>query len=99
MLLDTFILYLDTRSQDMVRIIDLQEDTPIDSEVQHFRQPALWALIGFVAFLSWRGATEQPVFGRPFGSSPAPDWMTLIIVAVFGIIFPLFFPSSISQSG
>jgi hypothetical protein len=75
----------------MVRIIDLERETALYSEVQHFRQPLLWALIAFITFLSWWGAVEQLVLGRPFGSNPASDELMLIILVVFGIIFPAFF--------
>lgn len=75
----------------MVRIIDLEHETLFYSEMQYFRQPLLWVLIAFISFLSWWGAVEQLILGRPFGSNPASDELMLIILVVFGILFPAFF--------
>ena len=60
-------------------------------EVQHFRQPLLWALLLAIAGLCIYGAVQQLILGKPFGSNPAPDTGMIIIVIVFGAGFPLLF--------
>ncbi|AKB78361.1 hypothetical protein MSHOH_1878 [Methanosarcina horonobensis HB-1 = JCM 15518] len=61
-------------------------------EVQKMDQ--VWIrLIGIPVVLSWYGAYQQLFLHRPFGNNPAPDWMMLVLLLVFGILFPLFFYS------
>ncbi|MEA2095626.1 MAG: DUF6141 family protein [Candidatus Cloacimonadota bacterium] len=62
-------------------------------EVQQFRQIWIWFLIILLAGIAWYSFFQQIIFGKPFGSNPAPDlamWITLIAV---GIGIPLFFYS------
>jgi len=33
----------------------------------------------------------QIVIGKPFGTNPAPDILVLILLVIFGIIFPVWF--------
>lgn len=62
-------------------------------EVQRFRQWWVWLLVLLVAGISWLGFIQQIVLKKPFGNNPAPDSVMLIILAVFGILFPYLFYS------
>lgn len=64
---------------------------PIYREVQHFRQWWLWVLVGGTTGVSAWGFTQQIILGRPFGQNPGPDWLVILIGAVFGLAFPVFF--------
>jgi hypothetical protein len=41
--------------------------------------------------LCWWGYLQQIIFGEPWGSKPAPDWMMWLIWIVFGFGLPVFF--------
>ncbi|NYT07960.1 MAG: hypothetical protein GKC05_06880 [Methanomicrobiales archaeon] len=60
-------------------------------EVQQFRQIWIVLIVAFVAALAWYTFAVQILLGEPFGTNPAPDIVVLIILAVFGIAFPLWF--------
>jgi hypothetical protein len=60
-------------------------------EVQRFSQWWLWLLMIGIAGLTWYGFIQQIVFGKPFGSNPAPNAVMWILWIVFGIGFPLLF--------
>jgi len=65
----------------------------IFSEVQRFRQWWVWILVLFVTGVAWYGAVQQIVLKKPFGNNPAPDTVMIVIWAVFGVLFPIFFLS------
>lgn len=62
-------------------------------EVQKFRQWWVWLLIYGGAALPWYGFVQQIIFGRPWGTNPAPDWMMWLIWLLIGIGMPIFFHS------
>ena len=71
-----------------------QEPPPVlFREVQRFKQPWLWIIIYGIAALAWYGFVQQIIFGRPFGSNPAPDWMMWLLLLLIGVGLPWFFHS------
>jgi hypothetical protein len=60
-------------------------------EVQQFRQFWIVLIVGFLAVLAWYSFAVQILLGEPFGTHPAPDFVVLIILVVFGIAVPLWF--------
>jgi hypothetical protein len=62
-------------------------------ETQRFTQPWLVLLIAAVVIGIWVMFVVQIVLGRPVGDNPAPDWAMWLLLAVFGVAFPLFFAS------
>ena len=60
-------------------------------EVQRFRHPTLWLILGGVAALLWVATLTQLVLGRPFGDRPASDAELLVGWFVFGAGLPLLF--------
>jgi len=60
-------------------------------EVQQFRQIWIVLIVGFLAVLAWYSFAVQIILGEPFGTNPAPDTVVLIILAIFGIAFPVWF--------
>lgn len=62
-------------------------------EVQKMDQLWVRLAVGILAVISWYGAYQQLVLRKPFGNNPAPDWIMLVLLLVFGTIFPLFFHS------
>lgn len=62
-------------------------------EVQKMDQLWVKLIVGVPVVISWYGAYQQLFLRKPFGNNPAPDWMMLVLLLVFGIIFPLFFYS------
>jgi hypothetical protein len=62
-------------------------------EVQKMDQLWVRFIVGIPVVFSWHGAYQQLFLRKPFGTNPAPDWMILALLLVFGIIFPLFFYS------
>jgi len=67
------------------------DELVVFSEEQRFRQTWILILIALVAGIAWYSFIRQIVFGEPFGTNPAPDIVVLVIFAVFGIIFPVWF--------
>ena len=62
-------------------------------EVQKMDQLWIRIAVGIPVVISWYGAYQQLILRKPFGNNPAPDWMMLVLLVVFGAIFPLFFHS------
>jgi len=62
-------------------------------EVQKMNQMWVWLIVAIPIIISWYGAYQQLLLGKPFGNNPAPDWMILLYFLIFGILFPLFFYS------
>lgn len=62
-------------------------------EVQKMNQSWIWLIIAIPVVLSWYGAYQQLLLGKPYGDNPAPDWMMLLLFLVLGILFPVFFYS------
>jgi hypothetical protein len=60
-------------------------------EVQRFKQLWLWAILLIPTAVSWYIFVQQIVLGRPQGHNPAPDWLTAVLLAIFGLGFPIFF--------
>jgi hypothetical protein len=60
-------------------------------EVQQFRQIWIVLIVAFLAAIAWYTFAVQIILGEPFGTNPAPDIVVLIILAIFGIAFPLWF--------
>jgi len=67
------------------------DDLVVFSEEQRFRQIWILILIAFIAVIAWYSFFHQIIRGEPFGNNPASDSVVLIILAVFGIIFPAWF--------
>lgn len=66
---------------------------PLFREVQRFGQVWIVMIVGGIAVLMWWAAIQQLVLKQPFGDRPAPDVVLVISVAVFGVLFPVFFLS------
>ncbi len=62
-------------------------------EVQKMDQLWVRLVVGITVVISWYGAYQQLFLRKPFGNNPAPDWMIIVFLLVFGVIFPLFFYS------
>lgn len=62
---------------------------PLFREKQHFRQPLLWALILLTSGISIFSTISQEVFSRPIGNNPPPDWLSIILMIVFGVALPV----------
>jgi hypothetical protein len=58
-------------------------------ESQAFRHPGVWALVAIPICGAWFAAIWQLLLGRNFGDNPAPDWVLLAVVAVVGVLLPL----------
>ncbi|MDK2946979.1 MAG: hypothetical protein PWQ63_139 [Methanolobus sp.] len=69
---------------------DGSADSVIFREVQKFRQIWLMALLLVTTGITWYGAIDQLLYGRPFGSNPVSDKGMVAILIGMGIIFPLF---------
>ncbi|MCR4438450.1 MAG: DUF6141 family protein [bacterium] len=65
--------------------------TPLVREVQHFRQPWLWAIVLLLAGWRWYVLLVQVVMGIRAGGHPAPDVVVLILWLVFGVGLVAFF--------
>ncbi|UCC60180.1 MAG: hypothetical protein JSV02_10735 [Dehalococcoidia bacterium] len=60
-------------------------------ETQHFRQVWLWLLTLGISGITFYAMVQQLILGTPFGDNPASDMVLIIIVIVFGFMFPVFF--------
>jgi hypothetical protein len=60
-------------------------------ETQRYTQPWLWLILMGVSAGTWYGAWQQLGRGVPFGTNPAPDGALMVILVIFGVLFPLFF--------
>ncbi len=58
-------------------------------EVQYMRHPALLAVVGVIAALMWISFVQQIIYGVPFGTNPAPDWVMWLFVLLFGVGLPV----------
>ncbi|MBC7185845.1 MAG: hypothetical protein H5U38_02315 [Calditrichaeota bacterium] len=65
--------------------------TPLVREVQHFRQPWLWALVLLLAGFSWYVLVAQILMGIRMGNHPAPDVVAVILWLIFGVGLVAFF--------
>lgn len=74
-----------------VNIVNRDNTEILFREVQHFRQIWLWLLLLAISGVCIYAMVEQLILREPFGSDPAPDVVLIIIVAVFGLGFPLLF--------
>jgi hypothetical protein len=61
------------------------------SEVHQFRQPWILILVGGIAGIAWYSFIRQVIVGDPFGSNPVSDTGVIVILVIFGIIFPVWF--------
>ncbi|MFD2045068.1 DUF6141 family protein [Ornithinibacillus salinisoli] len=59
-------------------------------ETQRPRQILWWVLILLPATFMWYWFIQQIINGVPVGNKPAPDVVTIIFWAIFGIVFPVF---------
>jgi hypothetical protein len=75
------------------RRLDVNAGYSVYTEIQRFRQLWVWILVLFVTGMAWYGAVQQIVLKKPFGNNPAPDTVMIVIWAVFGVLFPVFFYS------
>lgn len=62
-------------------------------EVQKINQIWICLIVAIPVVISWYGAYQQLLLGKPFGNNPAPDGMMFLLLLVFGVLFPLFFYS------
>ncbi|MCX6693164.1 MAG: DUF6141 family protein [Methanomicrobiales archaeon] len=60
-------------------------------EKQSFRQLLLWAFLLAIAIISWYALLSSLLLSIPIGTKPAPLEVSLLICAVFGVLFPIFF--------
>lgn len=58
-------------------------------EVQHFNQWWALAVVAGLALAGWWAFVEQIVMGQPWGNSPAPDAVVLLMWLVFGVGLPV----------
>ncbi|MBT2599925.1 MULTISPECIES: DUF6141 family protein [Oceanobacillus] len=68
----------------------MQVNQTLFHETQRFRQIWIWILILIIALDMWYEFIQQIIFGKTVGSNPAPDVVTIVFWALFGIIFPVF---------
>ena len=60
-------------------------------EVQRFSQPWLWVIILVITGVTWWAVIQQLLMGKPFGTSPGPNWLVMVFLGVLGFGFPWFF--------
>ena len=58
-------------------------------EVQYMRHPALLTFVAIIAAFMWISFVRQVIYGIPFGTNPAQDWVLWVFVLVFGIGLPV----------
>ena len=51
----------------------------------------LWTIVFATAALGWWSFIQQIIFGRSFGSNPAPDWGVWLLWLAIGLGLPLLF--------
>lgn len=59
-------------------------------EQQKFDQLWVQLLIFVPVAIVWYGAIQQLVMGVPFGNNPASDNGMLLLLIIFGVLFPVF---------
>ena len=62
-------------------------------EVQHVRQPWIWALVMGISGFQWYVFVVQVLQGRPVGNNPASNTLAIAFWILFGVILPVFFLS------
>jgi hypothetical protein len=62
-------------------------------EVQRFNRILIALIIGILLLVSWYSFYLQIIAGIPFGNNPAPDFVVILIAAVFGNIILRIFRS------
>jgi len=80
---------VNTDSCSMIR--ESPGDSVVYAEEQRFRQIWILLIVGFIAILAWISFLLQIVIGEPFGTNPAPDILVIVLLVIFGIIFPVWF--------
>jgi hypothetical protein len=60
-------------------------------ERQRFTQFWLWVVVAGVAIIFWAGFVSQVLLGGSFGDKPVSDVELIILFALMGIGFPVFF--------
>ncbi len=71
--------------------IENDTESSLYREVQHFRQLWLWIIILLVSFVAIWSLIQQIFLDTPFGNNQAPDALLIIIVIIFGFVFPAVF--------
>ena len=66
------------------------DESPSFREVQRFRQPWLWLLLGGIVLFCWYASASQFIMDRPLGNHPANGTVMFIVWLIFGIFFPIF---------
>ncbi|MDW7732147.1 MAG: DUF6141 family protein [Methanolobus sp.] len=66
------------------------EDAVFFREQQKFNQLWVQLLIFVPVAIVWYGAIQQLVLGIPFGNNPASDNGMLLLLIIFGVLFPVF---------
>ena len=72
-------------------MIENNNSSLFNREIQYFRQPWLWILILAISAIALWGMIQQLFLGKPFGNNPAPDTILIIIAVIFGFGFPYTF--------
>lgn len=62
-------------------------------EVQKMDHICIRLGVGIPVVFFWYVAYQQLFLRKPLGNNPAPDWIMLVLLLVFGVLFPLFFYS------
>ena len=57
-------------------------------EVQRFRMPWLLVVVSLLAASAWALFVVRILFGREVGTSPAPDGLVWLILALIGVVLP-----------
>lgn len=60
-------------------------------EEQRFDQVWLRVLVAGLAAGTWMLFLQQVVAGNDLGGQPPPDWLTVVLLVLFGLGFPLWF--------
>ena len=63
-------------------------ELPDFEEVQRFLHPGVWALVAVPVGFAWFAAVWQVALGNRFGSSPAPDWVLVLVWVLAGVLLP-----------
>ncbi|HUU61146.1 MAG TPA: DUF6141 family protein [Acidimicrobiia bacterium] len=63
-------------------------ELPDFEEVQRFLHPGVWALVAIPVGFAWLAAVWQVALGNRFGSSPAPDWVLVLVWVLAGVLLP-----------
>ena len=69
----------------------MKDSTITFHEDQQFRQTWVWFILLPITALVWYITLMQLIFNTPVGNNPASDSEALILLLLFGILFPIFF--------